>query len=59
MEELDRSLVDRKARILIATWNMGGVKSLPENLDDLLLPETIQTMPDVYIIGTQEIEINT
>ena len=58
-EELDRNLPERRARILLATWNMGEVKSLPENLDDLLLPENIQTMPDLYIIGVQEMDLNT
>ena len=56
-EELDRHFVDRKARVLIATWNMGGVKKLPSNLSELVLPEAIQTMPDIYVIGVQEFEL--
>jgi hypothetical protein len=57
-DELDRNFLDRKARVLISTWNMGGVKKLPGNLDDLVLPDTIQTLPDVYVIGVQEFELN-
>ena len=57
-DELERNLMDKKARVLIATWNMGGVKKLPDNLEELLLPENIQTMPDIYVIGAQELEIN-
>ena len=57
-EELDRHFIDRKARVLISTWNMGGVKKIPSNLEDLVLPDTIQTMPDVYILGTQEFDLN-
>ena len=57
-DELERNIMDKKARVLVATWNMGGVKKLPESLDELLLPENIQTMPDVYVIGVQEFELN-
>ena len=37
---------------------MGGVKKLPNNLDELVLPDTIQTLPDIYVIGAQEFELN-
>ena len=57
-DELDRNFMDRKARVLISSWNMGGVKKLPANLDDLVLPDTIQTLPDVYVIGVQEFDLN-
>jgi hypothetical protein len=58
-EEIDRNLVDRKARVLIVTWNMGEIKKLPENMDDLILPDNIQTMPDIFVIGVQEFQLNT
>lgn len=57
-EELERNLADKRARILVATWNMGGAKKLSDNLDELLLPDMIQTMPDIYVIGAQEFELN-
>ena len=57
-EELERNLIDKRARVLVATWNIGGVKKLPQNLDELLLPDMIQTMPDIYVIGLQEFELN-
>ena len=37
---------------------MGGVKKVPSNLDDLVLPDTIQTTPDVYVLGAQEFDLN-
>ena len=57
-EELERNLADKRARILVATWNLGGAKKLSDNLDELLLPDTIQTMPDIYVIGVEEFELN-
>jgi inositol polyphosphate 5-phosphatase INPP5E len=57
-EELDRHLVDRRAKVLIATWNMGGVKKYPDNLDELIIPEMIQTLPEIFVIGVQEFDLN-
>lgn len=57
-EELDRYFIDRKARVLVATWNMGGVKKPPTNLEDLVLPDLIQVIPDIFVIGVQEFELN-
>ncbi len=56
--ELDRSLNDRKARVLIITWNMNEMKTFPEKLEELVLPDNIETMPDIYAIGCQEFIIN-
>ncbi|XP_041481513.1 phosphatidylinositol polyphosphate 5-phosphatase type IV-like [Lytechinus variegatus] len=53
-DELDSHLPERRLRIFVATWNMHEDKEIPENLDDLLLPEDIEYMQDVYVIGTQE-----
>ncbi len=53
-EELERNLVDKKARVLIVTYNMAEMKTMPEKLEELVLPDNIQTMPDIYAIGTQE-----
>ena len=50
-DELERNLPDKRARVLVTTWNMNAVKKLSDNLDELLLPDMIQTMPDIYVIG--------
>lgn len=56
-DELERNLIDKRARVLVTTWNMGGVKKLSDNLNELLLPDMIQTMPDIYVIGVEEFEL--
>lgn len=55
---MDRTLTDRKAKILVATWNMGGVKKLPTNLERLLLPDVIKNVPEILAIGVQEFNLN-
>ncbi len=57
-EELERNLLDKRARVLVTTWNMGGIKKLSDNLNELLLPDMIHTMPDIYVIGVEELEIH-
>jgi hypothetical protein len=57
-EELDRHLLDKKARVLIITYNMAEMKTMPDKLEELVLPDNIQTMPDIYAIGAQEFELN-
>ncbi|XP_054919419.1 uncharacterized protein INPP5E isoform X3 [Dermacentor andersoni] len=52
-EELNRYFPDRKVNVFVATWNMNGLAS-PASLDDLLLPKTIEYVPDIYAIGAQE-----
>lgn len=39
--------------LLILTWNM-NTKPAPIDINDLLLPEQIQYLPDMYAIGIQE-----
>ncbi|XP_072015729.1 uncharacterized protein [Amphiura filiformis] len=55
-DELERFFPDRKLHIFMATWNMCELKILPDNLEDLLLPEHSEydIMHDMYVIGTQE-----
>ncbi|XP_038063853.1 phosphatidylinositol 4,5-bisphosphate 5-phosphatase A-like [Patiria miniata] len=53
-EELERFFPDRKVKIFIATWNMCEGKVLPDNLEELLLPEDCVLVQDLYVIGTQE-----
>ena len=38
---------------MLLTWNMGG-NAPPSELNDLLLPEVLQYVPDVYAIALQE-----
>ncbi|XP_047482397.1 inositol polyphosphate 5-phosphatase E-like isoform X6 [Penaeus chinensis] len=51
--ELDRYIPKRSITIFIATWNMNG-KEPPQNLEDFLLPEALEQVPDMYVVGTQE-----
>ncbi|XP_022108792.1 uncharacterized protein LOC110989031 [Acanthaster planci] len=53
-EELERFFPDRKVKIFIATWNMCEGKVLPDNLEELLLPEDCVLVQDMYVVGTQE-----
>lgn len=53
-EELERNLPDRKIRVFVSTWNMHEEKNLPDNLEDLLLPEESIILQDIYVVGTQE-----
>lgn len=53
-DELDSHLPERRLKIFVATWNMHEDKEIPENLDDLLLPEDCEYMQDIYVIGSQE-----
>lgn len=52
-EELSRYFPNRKVQIFVAIWNMNGLPP-PPSLDDLLLPGTIEHVPDIYAIGVQE-----
>ncbi|XP_065226697.1 inositol polyphosphate 5-phosphatase E [Planococcus citri] len=51
--ELERIFPKQEITIFIATWNMNGEKPSP-NLNELFLSEKMETLPDVYVIGTQE-----
>ncbi|XP_040572096.1 inositol polyphosphate 5-phosphatase E [Lepeophtheirus salmonis] len=53
VEELQRFFPDRHLRIFVGTWNMNGA-SPPRHLADFLLPENIEYVPDILVIGTQE-----
>ncbi|XP_008554493.1 inositol polyphosphate 5-phosphatase E isoform X1 [Microplitis demolitor] len=51
--ELEKVLPNREIKIFIGTWNMNG-RAPPKQLNDLMLPSEIQTIPDILAIGTQE-----
>ena len=52
-EELERYFPDRSIRVFVGTWNMNG-QTPPRHLSDFLLPERIDFVPDVLVIGSQE-----
>ncbi|XP_047108477.1 inositol polyphosphate 5-phosphatase E [Schistocerca piceifrons] len=51
--ELERTLPHRELRIFVGTWNMNG-QPPPHELNDFMLPATLEHVPDVVAIGTQE-----
>ncbi|XP_050699163.1 phosphatidylinositol polyphosphate 5-phosphatase type IV-like isoform X6 [Eriocheir sinensis] len=51
--ELDRYFPTRTINLFIATWNMNG-KEPPANLEAFLLPDEMEHMPDMFVLGTQE-----
>ncbi|KAK4287797.1 hypothetical protein Pmani_039144 [Petrolisthes manimaculis] len=51
--ELDRYFPNRTVSLFIATWNMNG-KEPPVNLEAFLLPDDLDQMPDLFVVGTQE-----
>lgn len=51
--ELEKVLPNREIKIFVGTWNMNG-RSPPKQLNDLMLPSEISTVPDILAIGTQE-----
>lgn len=52
-DELTRYFPSGKVNIMLITWNMSGNEP-PKELDDLLLPESMKYVPDVYAIALQE-----
>ncbi|KAK6642969.1 hypothetical protein RUM43_004471 [Polyplax serrata] len=51
--ELDRVLPKREIKIFVGTWNMNGEPPPPE-LNDFMLPNGLEHIPDVIAVGTQE-----
>lgn len=51
--ELERVLPARTIQIFVGTWNMNG-QAPPSELNDLLLPEELEHVPDIMVFGTQE-----
>ncbi|XP_026294054.1 inositol polyphosphate 5-phosphatase E isoform X2 [Frankliniella occidentalis] len=51
--ELERVLPSRTVQIFVGTWNMNG-QAPPSELNDLLLPEELEHVPDFMVFGTQE-----
>lgn len=51
--ELDKVLPSREIKIYIGTWNMNG-QNPPKLMTDFVLPNSIDFVPDLVVIGTQE-----
>lgn len=52
-EELSRYFPNNRVSIFVCTWNQNRRRA-PQNLADLLLPDQLVCMPDIYAIGIQE-----
>ncbi|XP_050335104.1 inositol polyphosphate 5-phosphatase E [Bactrocera neohumeralis] len=51
--ELDRILPNKEITIFVGTWNMNG-QNPPKQMNDFVLPLTVEHVPDVVAMGTQE-----
>lgn len=51
--ELEKACPDRSVTIFIGSWNMNG-QSPPKQMSDFILPNAIEHLPDLVVIGTQE-----
>lgn len=51
--ELEKCFPDRTIRIFVGTWNMNG-NSPPRHLAEFLLPQNLDYVPDILVVGTQE-----
>lgn len=52
--ELDRTFPDRNINIFVGTWNTADLKNLDEGIEDFMLPKSIEYVPDLIVITTQE-----
>ncbi|XP_065082808.1 inositol polyphosphate 5-phosphatase E [Ochlerotatus camptorhynchus] len=51
--ELDKVLPTREITIFVGTWNMNG-QSPPKQMNDFVLPTSLENVPDIIVFGTQE-----
>lgn len=51
--ELEKACPNREVTIFIGSWNMNG-QSPPKQMSDFILPNAIEHLPDLVVIGTQE-----
>ncbi|KAG8229983.1 hypothetical protein J437_LFUL008561 [Ladona fulva] len=51
--ELEKVLPCREVTIFVGTWNMNG-QAPPKEMNDFLLPEALEHVPDLVAVGTQE-----
>ena len=53
-EELNKYFPNSTLNIAIITWNMCSRSAKSGTLADLLMPEKMHYLPDLYVIGVQE-----
>lgn len=53
-EEMERYFPDHQISVFVGTWNMHEEKEVPFYLDDFLIPNAIEFLQDLYVIGLQE-----
>jgi hypothetical protein len=51
--ELEKTFPNHDVTIFIGSWNMNG-QSPPKQMSDFILPNAIEHLPDIAVIGTQE-----
>ena len=51
--ELEKACPNRDVTIFVGSWNMNG-QSNPKQMSDFILPNAIEHLPDLAVIGTQE-----
>lgn len=51
--ELEKILPTREITIFVGTWNMNG-QSPPKQMNDFVLPTSLEHVPDIIVFGTQE-----
>lgn len=51
--ELEKACPNRDVTIFIGTWNMNG-QSPPKQMSDFILPNAIEHLPDLIVMGSQE-----
>lgn len=51
--ELEKACPNRDVTIFIGSWNMNG-QSPPKQMSDFILPNAIEHLPDLVVMGTQE-----
>lgn len=53
VHELEKACPNRDVTIFIGSWNMNG-QSPPKQMSDFILPNAIEHLPDLVVMGTQE-----
>lgn len=54
IEELNKYFPNSTLNIAIVTWNMCGKQAKSSTLADLLLPNKMHYLPDLFVIAIQE-----
>jgi hypothetical protein len=51
--ELEKACPNRAVTLFVGSWNMNG-QNIPKQMNDFLLPNAMEHVPDLVVIGTQE-----